>query len=61
MTKNEHAAHEHARSNRPTEEQIAQRAYELFLARGATDGQDVEDWLGAERALRTTRGSDHPR
>ena len=61
MTKNEHAAHEHARSSRPTEEQIAHRAYDLFLARGATDGQDVEDWLGAERELRTTRGSDHPR
>jgi hypothetical protein len=61
MTKHEHIAHEHATSSRPTEEQIAQRAYHLFLVRGATDGQDVEDWLGAERELRTTRGSDHPR
>ena len=27
------------------------RAYELFLARGATPGNDMEDWLQAEREL----------
>ena len=51
MTKKEHAAHEHAQRSGPTEEQIAQRAYQLVLARGATDGQDVEDWLCAEQEL----------
>jgi DUF2934 family protein len=30
---------------------VAQRAYELFLARGRVDGHDVEDWLEAERQL----------
>ena len=36
----------------PTDEQIKQRAYELFLARGATHGHDVEDWLRAQAELR---------
>jgi CHASE3 domain sensor protein len=35
-----------------TTEQIRQRAYELFLARGATHGNDVRDWLLAEQELR---------
>jgi hypothetical protein len=39
-------------TSEPTPDQIAQRAYEIFLARGATDGQDVEDWLRAEGELR---------
>jgi hypothetical protein len=32
-------------------EQIARRAYELYLSRGAADGLDVQDWLEAERQL----------
>lgn len=36
----------------PTHDQIAQRAYERFLARGASHGQDVEDWLDAEGELK---------
>jgi hypothetical protein len=32
---------------------IARRAYDLYLARGREDGHDVEDWLQAERELRT--------
>jgi hypothetical protein len=35
-----------------TPEQIAERAYALYLARGAEDGHDLEDWLQAERDLR---------
>ena len=31
---------------------VARRAYDLYLARGRTDGHDVEDWLQAERELR---------
>jgi hypothetical protein len=38
-------------SQLPTDEQIKQRAYELFLARGATHGHDVEDWLRAQAEL----------
>ncbi len=30
---------------------IAERAYALYLARGTEDGHDVEDWLQAEREL----------
>jgi hypothetical protein len=32
-------------------ERVAQRAYELYLARGGTDGQAMDDWLSAEREL----------
>lgn len=31
---------------------IARRAYELYLARGRTDGNAIDDWLQAERELR---------
>ena len=34
-----------------TKEDVARRAYELFLARGGAEGHDVEDWLEAERQL----------
>jgi hypothetical protein len=32
---------------------IANRAYELFLAAGAPHGRDLEHWLQAERELRS--------
>ena len=32
-------------------ERVAQRAYELYLARGGGDGQAMDDWLSAEREL----------
>jgi hypothetical protein len=35
----------------PTREQIAARAYELYLQRGCEHGHDVEDWLNAEKEL----------
>lgn len=35
----------------PSHDKIAERAYEFFLARGGTDGYDVEDWLCAEAEL----------
>jgi hypothetical protein len=31
---------------------IARRAHDIFVSRGATHGQDVEDWLMAEAQLR---------
>ena len=37
----------------PTEEQIAVRAYELFLARGCEHGGAEQDWLRAEHELRS--------
>jgi hypothetical protein len=33
-------------------ELVARRAYELYLARGGSDGQAMDDWLAAERELR---------
>jgi hypothetical protein len=36
-------------------ERLAARAYELYLARGGSDGQDMEDWLVAERELLGSR------
>ena len=36
-------------------ETIRVRAYEFFLARGSTHGQDLADWLNAERELRGAR------
>jgi DUF2934 family protein len=35
----------------PTPEEIAQRAYEIFLARGGEPGHDLDDWLQAESEL----------
>ena len=35
----------------PTREQIALRAYQLYLARGSEPGHDSEDWLAAEAEL----------
>jgi hypothetical protein len=37
----------------PDYDDIAARAYELFLQRGGEHGQDREDWLSAERQLLT--------
>lgn len=32
-------------------EQIELRAYEIYLQRGGSDGNEVDDWLQAEREL----------
>ena len=37
------------------ESRIARRAYELYLERGGSHGQDWEDWLAAEREIRGSR------
>lgn len=44
-----------ASRNGPAHEQIARRAYEIFLARGGTHGNAEQDWLQAERELRLGR------
>ena len=36
---------------KPSDGEVARRAYELFLARGAHHGFDRQDWLEAERQL----------
>jgi Protein of unknown function (DUF2934) len=44
----------------PTREQIAQRAYEIYQNRGRQDGRDMEDWLAAEKELRTYNSPSTP-
>jgi hypothetical protein len=35
----------------PTQEEIARRAYEIYLERGGAPGHELEDWTQAEREL----------
>ena len=35
----------------PSGEDIARRAYELYLQRGGEQGKDIEDWIRAEKEL----------
>ena len=35
------------------DEEIRQRAYEIYLSRGAASGFELDDWLQAERELRS--------
>jgi hypothetical protein len=39
----------------PTYEEIAARAYDVWVAHGRADGRDHENWIEAERQLRTER------
>ena len=39
-------------SEQRSDTDMSRRAYELYEARGCSDGHDVEDWLQAERELR---------
>ena len=41
-----------------SEDTIARRAFEFYCARGGEHGRDVDDWLQAERELRTSGGQD---
>jgi hypothetical protein len=36
------------------EQEIRDRAYEIYLQRGAQHGSELEDWLQAERELSTS-------
>lgn len=50
--KNGKEKREAANKHQPTEEQIRERAYEIYLARNGKPGSDLEDWLQAERELK---------
>jgi hypothetical protein len=41
----------------PIEQQIQQRAYELYEQRGRTDGHDLDDWLQAEYEIKGTQAN----
>jgi hypothetical protein len=40
-----------AAKNQPTQEDIALRAYHLYIERGGMPGNELEDWIEAERQL----------
>jgi Protein of unknown function (DUF2934) len=42
--------------NQPTREEIALRAYQIYLERGAAPGNELEDWIQAERELAEESG-----
>ena len=42
----------------PSRDEVARRAYELFEARGAEPGHDLDNWLDAERELSRTTTSE---
>jgi hypothetical protein len=52
-TKRTRASKPPALLSEPTHEQIERRAFELYLARGASDGNALGDWLRAEAELRS--------
>lgn len=39
----------------PTPEQIRQRAYQIYLSRNEAPGDEVQDWLQAEREVRSQK------
>lgn len=43
-------------SRGPSQDEIEQRAYQIFLERGGTDGHAERDWLQAEYELRREKG-----
>jgi hypothetical protein len=42
-------------TNVPSQEEIRQRAYEIYVERGGADGRDLADWLQAEAELSEVR------
>jgi Protein of unknown function (DUF2934) len=44
----------------PDKEEIARRAYHLYLARGQVSGHEMDDWMEAKRQL-LEEGSSQPR
>jgi hypothetical protein len=46
-----------ARTASVTDQDIARRAYDLYLARDRQPGHELEDWLQAERELRSPRST----
>ena len=51
--------HSKTPAQHPTHDEVARRAFAIFLERGGVHGHNVEDWLQAERELaRLYRKSD---
>jgi hypothetical protein len=47
------------RTTQTNADAVAAKAYELFLARGCTDGHALDDWIEAEKQLQ--QASEHSR
>jgi hypothetical protein len=41
----------------PIDQQIQQRAYELYERRGRTDGHDLDDWFQGEREIKGAKAN----
>jgi hypothetical protein len=44
-------------STNPTYDEIAEAAYHRYLKRGGNDGGDFDDWVEAEKELKSRRSS----
>ena len=55
VNREDEATRNESMASEPSEEEIRIRAYRRYLERGAGDGQDFDDWLEAERELKTNR------
>ena len=42
-------------ASEPSDDEIRERAYEMYLERGGKHGLDFDDWVRAERELRQRR------
>lgn len=49
--RSEPTPHTNLRGDTPPHDQIAERAYAIYLERGGEHGLDEDDWLQAEREL----------
>ena len=47
----QHQADETSVRHTPSHEEIRRRAYEIYLERGCSPGDELDDWLRAEREL----------
>jgi hypothetical protein len=43
--------------HRPPQDEIATRAHEIFIERGASPGHELDDWLQAEEELVKARAN----
>ena len=59
ISKRKHAGHKeeatiiHMRRLPPTVEEIRERAHQIYLQRGVERGRELDDWLQAERELKS--------
>jgi len=57
MAPSSSAAGTSADGSNPSYDEIAEAAYHRYLRRGGGDGQDFDDWVEAERELKSRRSS----